>query len=257
MDHRPIDFYYFSGTGNTLLVARAMAEVFAAHGRHVTLRRIEVTDPAQVDVGRTLGIAFPVAVGTTYPLVWDFVRALPPGRGAAVFMVDTLGGMSGGVVGPMRRALEAKGYRPIGAREIPMPPNIFVKMSDAWDKRRRDRGIAQARLYAEDLLQGRARWGRIPVLSDWVYAIVGSRWMWKLVALTAHRLVVDKAACTRCGLCAEMCPAHNITLAPYPASAGHCQECMRCLTFCPTHALRPAWFAPGRYRAVEARELRE
>ncbi len=78
MDHRPIDFCYFSGTGNTLLVARAMAEVFAAHGLETTLRRIEATDPAQVDVGRTLGIAFPVAVGTTYPVVWDFVRALRP-----------------------------------------------------------------------------------------------------------------------------------------------------------------------------------
>jgi len=170
-------------------------------------------------------------------------------------MVDTLGGMSGGIVGPLRRALEAKGYRPIGAREIPMPPNIFIKMSDAWDERRRTSGIAQARRYAEELLVGQARWGRVPILSDLVYAVVGSRWMWRLVALTAHRLVVDEAACTRCGLCAELCPAGNISLAPYPVSAGRCQECMRCLTFCPTRALRPAWFAPGRYRAVEAREL--
>jgi hypothetical protein len=42
-----VDFYYFSGTGNTLVGRSAMAEVFAARGLEATLRRIEAAD-AQV-----------------------------------------------------------------------------------------------------------------------------------------------------------------------------------------------------------------
>ena len=39
-------------------------------------------------------------------------------------MVDTLGGFSGGIVGPLRRLLTRKGYAPLGAREIRMPMNF-------------------------------------------------------------------------------------------------------------------------------------
>jgi hypothetical protein len=126
MDNRPVDFYYFTGTGNTLLVARAMAEVFAARGLEVTLRRIEAADPAQVDVRRTLGIAFPVAVWTTYPVV-GFRAALPTGQGAPASWWITLGGSRANRGRTQRAHAEPRGIGPTAAREIRCRPTFHPK----------------------------------------------------------------------------------------------------------------------------------
>jgi hypothetical protein len=60
-------------------------------------------------------------------------------------------------------------------------------MSDAWDDGGATKGIARPALARA--AGGQARLGRIPILSDLGYAVVGSRGMWKLVALrrTASR----------------------------------------------------------------------
>ena len=103
---RAVDIYCFSGTGNTLLVARAMHDEFELQGVETSLRRLETADPKTVRLDRALGLAFAVAAQGTYPLVWRFVKALPRCEGVPVFMTDTMMGFSGGVVGPMRRIVE-------------------------------------------------------------------------------------------------------------------------------------------------------
>ena len=94
-----LDFYYFSGTGNTLLVVKKMQEVFEQHGSTVQLYRIEATNPNTINVQHAIGLGFPVAEQGTYPFVWDFIRSLPPSNGTPIFMVDTLMAFSGGIVG--------------------------------------------------------------------------------------------------------------------------------------------------------------
>ena len=69
-----IDFYYFSGTGNTLLVVKKMAETFEKNGINVNLHKIEESNTEDVNLEHTIGIAFPVAVLSTYPFVWEFIK---------------------------------------------------------------------------------------------------------------------------------------------------------------------------------------
>ena len=110
MSMKNVDLYYFSGTGNTRLVVERMVEIFRKNGVDVTLKKIEGSRPEDVDLDHTLGIGFPVAILSTYSFVWDFINALPEAQGTEVFMVDTLGGYSRGIVGPLRNILEKKGY---------------------------------------------------------------------------------------------------------------------------------------------------
>ena len=278
-----VDIYWFSGTGNTLLVAREMSSAFAEAGVDVALSRMETTDPAAVRPDRTIGIACPVACQGTYPLVWSFVEGLPPVDGAGAFLVDTLAGRSGGIVGPMRRIVERKGYTPLGAREIIMPSNLFCRkpkdartrrsagevaqdammpsdalckpVEDERDVRKRQEGLAAARRFAADLMAGTADWAPWSVsqgMLRWTSTCAPTRWL-------LHRMIrlrADEGACTRCGLCARLCPVGNITVddAP-PVFADKCQACMRCFSFCPTGAIRIGKRDLGRYRAVEAADL--
>ncbi|MGC9361155.1 MAG: hypothetical protein ACP5G7_12435 [Anaerolineae bacterium] len=43
-----LDIYWFSGTGNTLIVAKAMAEEFRAHGWDVHLWPMTEADPSTI-----------------------------------------------------------------------------------------------------------------------------------------------------------------------------------------------------------------
>jgi ferredoxin len=251
-----LDLFWFSGTGNTLLVARAIADVFAERGWNVCLQPMAETDPTSVRPQGWVGLAFPVACQTTYPLVWSFCQQLAPAQGTPVFMVDTMAGYSGAIVGPLRSVVLKRGYKPIGAREIIMPSNLYpIRISEERNRRLRLRGQEQARAYARDLLAGHAHWGHIPLLPDLFRAAMGSRLLWRCVAWTDRLLRVDRMRCTRCGLCAALCPVYNIRLAPWPAYMGHCEQCMRCLSYCPEQALGLIGLPRMPYRAVPAQAL--
>ncbi len=251
-----VDFYVFSGTGNTLLVVQEMKKVFEAHGWETQRFRMEQTLPAGVALDRTLGLAFPVAAQATYPLVWRFCEGLPRAEGTPVFMVDTLMMYSGGVVGPLRTLVVHKGYKPIGAREICMPNNLYPTSASAERNAARvSHGMAKARRYAEDLIAGKTHWGRIPVLPDLMRFFANGPWTWWVSRAVGKRLRVDEARCTRCGLCARLCPVDNITMRDLPVHDDHCQQCMRCISFCPTEAISLAGLHTDKYRAVDAKAL--
>lgn len=235
----PIDIYWFSGTGNTLLVARAMADVFRGAGYTVALHRIESTDPAAVDPSHIIGLAVAVAAQSTYPPVWEFLEALPEVNGTEIFLVDTLAMVSGGILGPMRSLLQRKGYSPIGAREIAMPSNFLCKSIDE-DKNQaiRNSALDDARLFASQLSAGDARWrGNGPL--QWIMnKFSRSSFCWTMIR-KVFRLGVQDQRCIRCGLCAKLCPVENITQSnDQPPTFGHrCIACQRCFACCPVSAI--------------------
>jgi ferredoxin len=253
-----VDIYWFSGTGNTLRVVRAMEEVFRTAGLNVWTGRIEDSDPRAIDPSHTLGIAATVACQGTYPPVWDFVEQLPAVEGTEVFLVDTLAKISGGIVGPMRDVLTDKGYRPIGAREIRMPNNFLQKSLDPRKNRQvLEAGLAEARTFAGELIEDRAQWAGN---SGW-QRFVNWTARWKLTWKFARRISPIRIAsdrCTQCGLCAELCPVGNIERTSAGPTLGPCCiACQRCFAFCPTGAVcvgKPGKYAP--YRAVSVGDIR-
>ena len=123
MLREPVVIYVFSGSGNTHAVAGRVTGTLLDEGIAAQLRPLERSDPGDTLFAGTVGLAFPVALLSTYPFVWEFAENLADGRGRGIFMIDTLSGLSGGIVGPMRRVVSARGYRPVGAVEIRMPSN--------------------------------------------------------------------------------------------------------------------------------------
>jgi len=250
-----IDFYYFSGTGNTELVVKKMRDVFASHKIPVSVNRIEKSDPKKINLNNTIGIAFPVAMFSTYPLVWDFVKALPEANGNQVFMVDTCGASSyGGVIGHMKSVLKKKGYRPLFAKEIVMPENIFFIEPEEVNKKKIEKGLKKAGEYAGEIIAGGGEWRKIPVWSDAMYWFAMS--IFWLAGLKIHQKIflfkVDRKKCTKCGLCAALCPVKNIEMKGYPVYGYRCQYCLRCSGICSVGAIpvvynckKKSYKAPG------------
>jgi NAD-dependent dihydropyrimidine dehydrogenase PreA subunit/flavodoxin len=237
MEFNRIDFYYFSGTGNTLLVVKKMKEVFEKDGISVHLYRLEKTDPKDVNIQHTIGLGFPVAEQGTYPFVWEFIHALPPAHGTPIFLVDTLMAFSGGIVGPVRKIVEKKGYTPIGAKEIIMPNNLFPKKSnDEKTDVKVKKGFEWAENYAIEILRGKSKWGRIPLLSDFMGIFSQRTWAWNFIR-KMYCLDLDSQKCSQCGLCVKLCPIGNIEMKDYPEYKNNCVICMRCISFCPKQAI--------------------
>ncbi len=255
-----IDFYYFSGTGNTLLVVKKMKDTFEEEGINVNLFKIEDSNPANINPEHTIGVAFPVAYLSTYPFVWKFIKSLPQVNGTDIFMVDTLGGFSGGIVGPMREIVKKKGYNPIGAKEIQMPINVFYIQDRRTNEKKIQKGLIEAEKYAVDIINGKVKWDRVPVLSDGIYLLsIGAL---KLIGVDLHQKFFlfnpDRKKCNKCGICLELCPLENIKEGEngYPEHGLHCEYCLRCVSFCPRRAIPAKFNYKGKtYRGVKAKEF--
>ena len=260
MDLKNIDLYFFSGTGNTFLAVKKMQKTFEKNGINVNLYRIEDSDPEKVNLDHTIGLGFPIAELSTYDFVWKFMKSLPQTNGTEIFMVDTLAGFSGGIVGPLREIVKKKGYTPIGAKEIIMPPNFFYIEDEETCKHKVEKGLVKAEEYANDIINGKSKWGRVPVLSDSLYAF--STGLLKLTEMELNQkllyLSVDKERCNKCGTCVKLCPIDNIKMEEdeYPENLMQCEYCLRCTSFCPKGAIPCKLTYKGKiYRAVKANEL--
>ena len=251
----PIDLYYFSGTGNTLLAAREMQKVFSEKGLSCVLHRIEVSNPQKIDLSHTIGLAFPIAAFTTYPLVWDFVNRMPEAKGTKAFALSTMGGLSLCAMGPLKRILKQKGYQPIGARQVAMPSNLWYKKYDpAKVQKTINNGQRTARNFALDLVVGKARWIKVPLIPDILFPLFKSKKVWQS---TPGYVKVNQDKCTKCALCVDMCPVGAIQLNENLVISNACQWCMRCISYCPEKALYYGNDQYHRYQPVTAGELTE
>ena len=250
-----IDFYYFSGTGNTLLVIKAMEEVFVGSGVVVNYYPIESSKPEDIDLEHTIGLAFPVALQGTFSFIWDFINDMPTTQETSVFMMDTLMAFSGGIVGPVRNILKRKGYKTIGAKEIIMPSNYSSKkISEEKKNRIITKASALAEEFAKDIVSGESNWGYIPMISNLMSIISRSSKIWNLMS-NIFSLKVTESKCTKCELCVKLCPINAIIMDEYPVIGDSCRLCMRCISFCPTNAINPKKIKIIPYKSISLKNI--
>lgn len=227
-----------------------MAEVFKKSGVETRLARIESANRRDLDTTHALGIAFPVAGWYTYPFVQKFIESLPAVSGTPVFLAATMAGSCLGLMGGLRKLLEDKGYKPAGAKVFVMPSNLLIIEKDEVARKKVAKGLRRAERFARQILIGKAKWKRIPFLSD--FSLVLGRKIWKL---NWQMLGVDTSLCSRCRLCLKLCPVSNIRMGEYPEHQGRCEYCMRCISFCPNQAITFWKKHVKTYKAVKAEAL--
>jgi ferredoxin/flavodoxin len=244
MKGKNIAMAVFSGTGNSLEAARALAGALEELGHCVTLYPMERSGNHIRPGGDVLGIVTTAACFSTYPTAWRFIDSLPTGEGSEAFFLGTMGGFGGGMQGPIRKTLAAKGYRPIGSLVVKMPGNYGNKVLDeAKNKSLTDSAVSRIREYARELEEGTAKWpGGVPVISGFFAALAHGRKLWDLFR-RIFPLAVAAEKCTACSICVKLCPENNISLEDGHAVLGdRCESCQRCIAFCPSQAI----YVPGK-----------
>ncbi len=231
--------YYFSATGNSLVVARDLAREIGA-AELVPIAKAITKD--EEDPAEAVGIVYPVYMFGLPLIVADFLRRVKIRPGAYVFSVATLGGMPGRAHSLAKEILRKRAIPLSAGFSVRMPGN-YTPLYGAIPEESQTQEFQEEKLKVKEVAVNvrEKRSGIIeekPFLSNFLlYALLyrgGSR----RIPLSAKGFWVTDA-CTRCGLCAQVCPVANIEMRNnLPVWLTHCQHCMACLQWCPAEAIQ-------------------
>lgn len=228
--------YHFSGTGNSLHVARELARLLECQA--LPMRR-------EMEVGPGEAVfVFPIYCWGVPPYVLQcLATARVQGRPKA-YMVATCGDDAGLADKTFRRAATRAGFSCQGAATVEMPNNyVCMKGFDTDPAEVEQRKLAQCdrkvqavadwighRGFPPPYTRGRWAWVKSRIINPWFVRR----------QMTPVRFNVGDA-CVGCGECSRQCPLGNITMQaagqPRPTWGTDCAFCLGCYHRCPRHAI--------------------
>lgn len=254
--------YWFSGTGNSWLVAARMSRALEAKGMSTVLSPIEAfrTPKLRLSASRALDadaygsglpveadgldvFCFPVFSFTAPAIVDRFMARLPVALGRKAAVVATMGGggYEGRALSRATRRLRESGRKTVLTAALEMP-EAFVQFYGATEPAAAE-ARTQAALVEADRLAGLLAEGKGELrpakagglAATWIASAAFS-------ALGRHILGLCWSAsptCTGCGLCAASCPKRSIVMiGKRPLWKASCEDCQRCANLCPVGSIR-------------------
>lgn len=249
--------YYFSGTGNSLKIARDLAaELDQAEVVFIpdVLERDEIRTESEV-----VGIIFPVYMFGTPLAVLEFIGKLVVRKGSYVFVVTNYGGMGGGAISLAEESLKKQGIALSSAFGMKMPSN-YTPFGGAEPDEKQKLLFDREKDKVKEIAGIVRRRGQGPFEKPFFITDRSGVMLFKLLKGTIHSM--DKEFwvnddCVSCGICQKVCPADNITLTESgrPRWMGKCQQCLACLQWCPKEAIQCGRNTKGkkRYHQPEAK----
>ena len=247
--------FYFTGTGNSLYLAKRIEENPISIPQVIGQVSLEYT-------ADTIGIVAPVYGHEVPAMVREFLKR-------AVFHTDyfylilTYGNRHGGAAELAKKLCDECGIAVSYINVILMVDN-WLPAFDMDEQRRVDKKVEE---HLEEILSDlAARRKMISAVTDADRA-AHQEFLARMSRLPAdawqHLLRVTDA-CTGCGICEKVCPSSSIHVADGRAvhTPGNCQTCLACVHACPSKAIGltvPEKNPNARYRNehVTLRELME
>ncbi len=260
-----INIYYFSGTGNSLRVARDISE--RTGGTLVPIASVTGREAIRPEAD-VIGMVFPVYYGELPVLIKRFAGSLDDIGGKHIFAVCTFGGSAGYSLKILRKIIRARGGKLATTFQVHMPQNSFRK---PWEKHEKlyatwkKRAARTARLIME---RRRGNFFRhiflapVFMLTDLIINLMKPTYRKSFMKLSNASPELDtdelihlndksfsvNGSCTGCGVCARVCPVNNIVIEKnLPVWQHRCENCLACYNWCPVHAIEGGIAEKGYY----------
>jgi len=257
-----VDIYYFSGTGNSLVVARDIAE--KTHGNLISIPAVMHKERIETDAD-VVGVVFPVYGLVRIPsIVERFVGKLCDFGSKYIFAVSTYGSMAGMAVKTLGKAVRSCGGKLSAGFAVHMPMNNITipgfmyngaigdkeqRLFQEWQKkldficeyvgaRKEGRFEASSRLLVSLFYPIDKYYGRWRVESRYNKLLNANLTMDEIRHMMDASFHTDEK-CDGCEICSRICPVNNIKLVDgKPTWQHHCERCLACLQWCPKEAIQ-------------------
>jgi len=265
------DVFYFTGTGNSLAVARDICDEL--NGR-LSAIPAELKQETIATEAETIIIVFPVYNHIFPFIIRRFINRFKDIVEKRIYAVCTFGDSPGIALELLDTALKEMRTRLSGGFSVKMPynyvtpPKSFKKFFGRFKLRENDekeqkrqfmawkeklpeiikyiRGNETGRIEREyvlierllDILNLRDTLQKKTWLKIAGYRGKTDRPLIEAVQLFDYGFHTDDK-CTSCGICEKVCPVENISLEnSSPRWLHHCEQCFACLQWCPEHAIQ-------------------
>lgn len=242
--------FYFSGTGNTLSVAKKISEKLS-NGKVIDIAQV-VDGGYRIESADRIGLVMPVYVFGAPLIVEAFIDKLDVKRYQYMYVVFTHGGAPYSAVSDLRKKLENKGLHVQAGFEILTPDN-YIEGKNPPDQREAKEILQTTKketLHVANAVQRKeATFPRTPVWQKCFGSLV--RRSLKGYTAKAPGKFRFTSACNGCGACVKLCPRKVIALDQNrnPAWEGNsCVMCFSCINLCPKQAIEIGKKTIGRNR---------
>lgn len=238
-----VGIFFFSGTGNTKIVAHLLVEKFKDKGIDVGIVKIEDIlkdksglEPEKYDI---IGIGYPIHAWNAPKIVFEFIKRLPESdKKVFIFKCPADPFMHGGATTMVRTRLAEKGYHVSYEKMIVMPSNVLIRYNDRLVKQLYNTAVHKTERMVEDILSRKVNLQKNGFLEQIVSRLF-SKLEWLGTPFFGKDLSVSKS-CNLCEECAKNCPTNNISRENDKMIFGwNCIVCLRCIYSCPVSAIRP------------------
>ncbi len=223
---------YFTASGNCLYVARTIGGTLLSIPQLMRRETIKISDEA-------VGVVCPVYNAEMPVMVRDFMRKARI-ETDYFFFIYTYGAGYGEAYAHAKLAAEESGLTLSYVNAIQMVDNFlpYFDMQEQINTLSQKNVEGQLEAVCRDIVARKTIDVRITAITKAKMAMYRKRladvWLRKDTALSYS----VNADCIRCGICAKVCPAKNITVTAEGVTfSDHCEVCYACLHNCPQHAI--------------------
>ena len=232
--------YYFTGTGNSLKIARSLAE---------KLEDCELIPIAKVwemenlaSTSEKVGFIFPLYYSGLPKIVYDFINKIDLSKSNYFFTVITnAGDINEQPLQQLEKILKTKAKRLSAGFFITMPNNYIIGFDIHSEERQKqyfEKAIKEVELISEIIKAKRENLNQDIFEKD-VSRSEGINNEFREEVYENDKSFYVDVNCSRCGICEEVCPVNNIVLIEgIPHWQHKCQQCLACINFCPEKSIQ-------------------
>lgn len=246
-----IDIFYFSGTGNSLFVARQLSELLSDKTRVLPVDSFKEHKKVSINTDSVI-IVCPVYFQTLPHIVKSFLNKLEFETTAHIYGVVTCNAGPGHSIFTMDRLLKKKGVSLRAGFTIDMPGNSLIirDFTNPYDIRIKRLEDSYQKIKDISEYINNNQFGKLEGNDSFKYHLQGfftgiiARYIYK----TPSKFRTSKA-CTQCRNCIRICPCRNIRMGKRGIEWGSsCEHCLACFHWCPSMAVEIGSTTAGKLR---------